>query len=194
MVIKVYNNTIMAPVKCGSRFLDKVWEDERVEFIHYEFLKFPKVKYVVIRDPLSHLVSALHTETVGYINEFGRKDDFYHQLNDFISDGGATHWCVPFYEYLYYYKNRYGDDIKVIKLENLTDLLRSVGHDLEYVPEEYHFKKYEKWWTKDELFKILTEMYPKEIEWLLDKVNIQNKFYQKLINNEIDINSKGSLI
>lgn len=194
MVIKVYDNTIMAPVKCGSRFLDKVWEDKRVEFIHYEFLKFPKVKYIVIRDPMSHLVTALHTETVGYINEFGRRDDFYHQLNDFVSDGGATHWCVPFYEYLYYYKNRYGNDIEVIKLENLTDLLKGMGHDLEYTPEEYNFKKYEKWWPKDELFKMLTEMYPNEIEWLLDKVNLQNKFYQKLINNEIDINSKGNLI
>jgi hypothetical protein len=194
MVIKIYNNIIMAPVKCGSRYLDKVWESERTEYIHYQYLKFPKVKYIVIREPMSHLITALHTETVGFINEFGRRDDFYHQLNDFISVDGATHWCVPFYEYLYYYRNKYGEDIEVVKLENLTELLKNLGHNIQYVPEEYHFKKYEKWWSKEDLFKMLKEMYPKEINWLIDKVETQKIYYEKLLNNEININLRGNVL
>ena len=194
MVIKIYNNIIMAPVKCGSRYLDKVWESERTEYIHYQYLKFPKVKYIVIREPMSHLITALHTETVGFINEFGRRDDFYHQLNDFISVDGATHWCVPFYEYLYYYRNKYGEDIEVVKLENLTELLKNLGHNIQYVPEEYHFKKYEKWWSKEDLFKMLKEMYPKEINWLIDKVETQKIYYEKLLNNEININLRGNIL
>ena len=194
MVIKIYNNIIMAPVKCGSRYLDKVWESERTEYIHYQYLKFPKVKYIVIREPMSHLITALHTETVGFINEFGRRDDFYHQLNDFISVDGATHWCVPFYEYLYYYRNKYGEDIEVVKLENLTGLLKNLGHNIQYVPEEYHFKKYEKWWSKEDLFKMLKEMYPKEINWLIDKVETQKIYYEKLLNNEININLRGNIL
>lgn len=194
MVIKIYNNIIMAPVKCGSRYLDKVWESERTEYIHYQYLKFPKVKYIVIREPMSHLMTALHTETVGFINEFGRRDDFYHQLNDFISVDGATHWCVPFYEYLYYYRNKYGEDIEVVKLENLTELLKNLGHNIQYVPEEYHFKKYEKWWSKEDLFKMLKEMYPKEINWLIDKVETQKIYYEKLLNNEININLRGNIL
>jgi hypothetical protein len=194
MVIKIYNNIIMAPVKCGSRYLDKVWESERTEYIHYQYLKFPKVKYIVIREPMSHLITALHTETVGFINEFGRRDDFYHQLNDFISVDGATHWCVPFYEYLYYYRNKYGEDIEVVKLENLTELLKNLGHNIQYVPEEYHFKKYEKWWSKEDLFKMLKEMYPKEINWLIDKVETQKIYYEKLLNNEININLRSNIL
>jgi len=194
MVIKIYNNIIMAPVKCGSRYLDKVWESERTEYIHYQYLKFPKVKYIVIREPMSHLITALHTETVGFINEYGRRDDFYHQLNDFISVDGATHWCVPFYEYLYYYRNKYGEDIEVVKLENLTGLLKNLGHNIQYVPEEYHFKKYEKWWSKEDLFKMLKEMYPKEINWLIDKVETQKIYYEKLLNNEININLRGNIL
>jgi hypothetical protein len=194
MVIKIYNNIIMAPVKCGSRYLDKVWESERTEYIHYQYLKFPKVKYIVIREPMSHLITALHTETVGFINEFGRRDDFYHQLNDFINVDGATHWCVPFYEYLYYYRNKYGEDIEVVKLENLTELLKNLGHNIQYVPEEYHFKKYEKWWSKEDLFKMLKEMYPKEINWLIDKVETQKIYYEKLLNNEININLRGNIL
>ena len=46
MVIKIYNDTILAPVKCGSRYLDKVWEDKRIEFNHGQYSRFPKVKYI----------------------------------------------------------------------------------------------------------------------------------------------------
>ena len=194
MVIKIYNNTILTPVKCGSRYLDKVWEDKRVEFNHGQYSRFPKVKYIVLRDPMSHLVTALHTETLYFINEFGKKNDFYHQLNEFTGSIGSTHWCFPFYEYLYYYRNKYGAEIEVVKLENLTELLKNLGYNIEYVPEDYNFKKYKKWWPKEELFEMLKDMYPNEINSLLDKIEIQNIYYNKLINNEIDSNDLGEKI
>ena len=37
-------------------------------------------------------------------------------------------------------------------------------------------------------------MYPKEINFLLNQVKIQNIYYNKLINNEIDINQQGKKI
>ena len=39
MVIKIYNNTILTPVKCGSRYLDKIWESERIKFNHFHSIK-----------------------------------------------------------------------------------------------------------------------------------------------------------
>lgn len=194
MVIKIYNNTILTPVKCGTRYLDKIWEDKRVYFGHQQYLKFPKVKYIIVRDPLSHLISALHTETLEWINVYTDEDDFYHQLSDFVSNYGATHWCFPFYEYFYYYRNKYGEDIEIVKLENLTELLKKLGHNVEYTPDEYHFKKYKKWWSKEDLFEMLKNMYPNEIQLLLEQVETQNMYYQKLINNEINTNIIGSLI
>ena len=194
MVIKIYNNTILAPVKCGSRYLDKVWENNRIEFNHGQYSRFPKVKYIVLRDPLSHLVTALHTETLYFINEFEKRDDFYHQLNEFTTSIGSVHWCFSFYEYLYYYRNKYGKDIQIVKLENLTELLKKFGHDIEYAPKEYNFKKYKKWWPKEELFEILKNKYPNEINFLLNQVEIQNVYYNKLINNEIDSNDLGEKI
>lgn len=194
MVVKIYNNTILTPVKCGTRYLDKVWEDNRISFGHQKYLKFPKVKYIVVREPMSHLISALHTETLEWVNVYTNEDDFYHQLGEFISEEGATHWCVPFYEYFYYYRNKYGNDVEVVKLENLTNLLNQLGYDVEYTPEEYHFKKYKKWWSKDELFQMLKDMYPNEINLLIDKVKIQTEYYNKLINNEIDSTKIGNLL
>ena len=194
MVIKIYNDTILAPVKCGSRYLDKIWQDKRISFGHQRYLTFPKVDYIVIREPMSHLISALHTETLEWINVYTDKNDFYHQLKDFISDDGATHWCFPFYEYLYYYRNKYGNDIEVVKLENLTKLLKKLGHDIQYTSEEYHFKKYKKWWPKEELFQMLKDMYPNEINLLIDKIKIQTKYYNKLINNETDSKILGNLL
>ena len=40
MVIKIYNDTILTPVKCGTRYLDKIWEDKRVYSGHEKYLKF----------------------------------------------------------------------------------------------------------------------------------------------------------
>jgi len=194
MVVKIYDNTILTPVKCGTRYLDKILENRRVYSEHEKYLKFPKVKYIIVREPLSHLISALHTETLEWINVYTDENDFYHQIGDFISDYGATHWCVPFYEYFYYYRNKYGNDIKVVKLENLTELTKELGYNIEYIPEEYHFKKYKKWWSKEDLFEMLKNMYPNEINFLLDKVKIQTEYYNKLINNEIDNTKIGNLL
>jgi hypothetical protein len=41
---------------------------------------------------------------------------------------------------------------------------------------------------------MLKDMYPNEINSLLDKIEIQNIYYNKLINNEIDINQQGKKI
>jgi hypothetical protein len=192
MVIRIYNNTIIAPAKCGTRYLNKIWK--YTEFKHMQYLKFPKVKYIVLREPISHLITAIHTETIEFINKYGKSNDYYHQLSNFIRPSAVNHWCVPFYEYLYYYRNKYGNDVQIVKLENLTELLKNLGYNIEYIPEEYHFKKYKNWMPKEELFQMLKDMYPTEINWLIDKVEIQNIYYNKLINNEIDINQQGNKI
>jgi hypothetical protein len=188
MVIKIYkDNLIMTPVKCGTRYLDKVWKYERVEYTHNDFLNFPKVKYVIVRPPIEHLLTALHTEILKHVNESNKENDFYHQLKYFTSPNGVAHWCSQLYEYFYYYKNRYNHhDVNIVKLENLTELIKSLGYETEYNPEEYHFKEYKKWWSKEELFELLKENYPEEINWLLNKVEEQNNYYYKLINNELD--------
>jgi len=192
MHIKIYNNTIIAPVKCGTRYLDKVWQPKTLN--HVQYLKFPKVKYLVIREPIEHLISSIHTETVKFTNEFGKMDFFLKSLDNFISPKGTTHWCISFYEYLYYYRNKYGKDIQIVKLENLSQLLKNLGFDIEYIPEEYHFKEYKDWVSKTELFEILKKNYPNQINRLLDKVEAQNIYYHKLINNEIDVNYQGNKI
>jgi hypothetical protein len=73
-------------------------------------------------------------------------------------------------------------------------LLKNLGQNIEYIQEEYIFKKYKKWWPKEELFEMLKDMYPKEINFLLNQVKIQNIYYNKLINSEIDINQQGNKI
>jgi hypothetical protein len=74
MVIRIYNDTIIAPAKCGTRYLNKIWK--YTEFKHMQYSRFPKVKYIVLRKPLSHLITAIHTETIEFINEFDNKFGF----------------------------------------------------------------------------------------------------------------------
>jgi hypothetical protein len=41
---------------------------------------------------------------------------------------------------------------------------------------------------------MLKEMYPKEINCLIDKVETQKIYYEKLLNNEININLRGNIL
>ena len=41
---------------------------------------------------------------------------------------------------------------------------------------------------------MLKDMYPNEINLLLNKVQIQTEYYNKLINNEIDSTMMGNLL
>ncbi len=84
-------------------------------------------------------------------------------------------------------KKKYGEDVQIVKLHNLTELLQNLGYNIEYTPHDYQFKKYKIWWSKEELFEILKNTYPNEINWLIDKVKIQNVYYNKLLNNNVDI-------
>ncbi len=187
MLIVVYNNnTLMTPLKCGTRYIDKIWSDTRIQYTHNDFMKIPKVKYIVVRPPIEHLLTGLHTDILKYVNEINKNGNFEQQIRNYVSNN-AVHWCSQLYEYLYYYRNIHNDEnTQVVKLENLTELIKSLGYEVEYNPDEYRFTDYKKWWSKEELFELLKKMYPKEIEWLLNKVDEQNQYYFKLVNNEMD--------
>lgn len=194
MTIKIYDNLILAPVKCGTRYLNKIFTDNGKDFEHTHYLTFPKVKYIIIRPPIEHLKTAIHTEIINRLHKDKNEDIFYEPINNFLGVYGSTHWCIKFYEYLYYYKNKFGDDIEIITLSNMSNLIRNLGYNIDYNSEEYNFKNYENWQSKEELFKDLEVKYPKKIKWLLDKVEYQNLYYEKLLNNKIDIKIFDNLI
>jgi len=61
MHFKLYDNKLLAPVKCGTRYLDLIFKDNQVGFDLIELkisLFLPNVTDIIIRPPMAHLVSA----------------------------------------------------------------------------------------------------------------------------------------
>ena len=67
MKLQIYNSSILVHYKCGTRFLDKQFniteESNKNRFSLDELSQNQNsIKYIVIRDPLDHLISAIYTE------------------------------------------------------------------------------------------------------------------------------------
>jgi hypothetical protein len=77
MKLKIYENSIIAPLKCGTRFLDSIWKPLPINETNlYLHCSSEIKKYIVLRPPLEHFKSAIQTETIGILKENYNKDDF----------------------------------------------------------------------------------------------------------------------
>lgn len=185
MQIKLYNKNIFAPNKCGTRYLQTVFDYE--SFTH---LFLPKINgdcYFIIREPIEHLKSALLTQLIHHRD----KDYFYELFSKFFIDGGseAMHFVNILYKKIYYYKTR-NENCKIIHLNNLTEFLHSLGYDIEYNKKNYdHSDELQNWCSKDEFYEEIKQKYPNEIKLLEDWMSIENIYYHKLINNDTKNNS-----
>jgi hypothetical protein len=79
MYFKTYNNeTILSPAKCGTRFLDETFgsDSEGIDTKKLDiplWKRLPKLKAIIVREPLQHLESAVHTEILTrYYNDEDR--------------------------------------------------------------------------------------------------------------------------
>lgn len=181
MIIKLFNNKIFAPNKCGTRYLEEIFKYE-----YYEFDNLPKLdeSYFIIREPFEHLKSALHTELLGY-----RK---YKKLNKsfkrFLVDGGnlTSHFSNILYKSIYHYKLK-NKNCKIIELKNLTEFVREMGYNIEYDSKKYNFIDREKDWVdKDIFYEELKLKFPNEISILENHIENEMKYYKKLIGNKIE--------
>jgi hypothetical protein len=80
--------------------------------------------------------------------------------------------------YWIYFKNR--KKIKVIHLSNLTDFMKQNGYNMKYIQSNYNFQDYKNWINIDDFFNKLLKEFPTQMEILLEKVNIQTLFYNRI--------------
>jgi len=201
MHLSIYNKgTILAPLKSGTRYLDKVFgEDcESIWIDHMEMnLTIPTITTIIIRPPMEHLISALHTEVLSTYNhadiEYNTSNIIINVLNEFTYDKVEwkkqnTHWRYEIYETFYWFWRRNRNRIKIVHLKDLSSHLKSIGiPPPEYNPKEYDFNKNsDKFYcSKEELVSLIKTNYPKEWENLMEQIEICNKFYNYLINKEL---------
>jgi hypothetical protein len=180
MGYKLYDNTIIAPLKCGTRYLDKIFDDSKKEELNmytiFDLSKFRSSKYYFLyREPYEWLVTALHTEIVN-----GRIDDIGSIIELFTNPFGSTHWRPNILKNLYlrFMSNNPHQSINAINLINLTECLRNIG----YTPptfdaNEYKFYHLKHWVSKEDIIDIIKKDYPNEWDYLMDCIKSEQHYY-----------------
>ena len=198
MHIRLYNGgSLLAPLKCGTRYLDKIFKDdvEGLDIIECERRLFlPKVTDILIRPPFEHLSSALHTTLLTAFNDTERDKtipvDFESIINRFCywtkEDIQDTHQRHNIYETLYWIWRRNRNTINVVELKDLTSYLQNlkIKNLIKYNSKDYDFHTYEFWCTKDDVMLFIKMNYPNEWDNLMQQVEDSNVFYNYLINME----------
>lgn len=185
------DNTILAPLKCGTRYLIETFGEESSTTVTSSLnrsLYHKNVKVIVVRPPYEHLESALHTELIKLFQDRQNPNEteILNVLEGFKSiphlSDGTTHWSYHIYEQMYWYWRRNQKYIKVIELKDLTIYLKTVKKKLpKYDADNYTFKYYSYWCPKKDMMLFVKENYKSIWNDLMEQVVISNKWYELLI-------------
>jgi len=196
---KIFNNQILVPLKCGSTYMEMVYPNDIIELGSYELSYIKDISVIVLREPLEHLQSALHTELLGWYSLNPEKslsvDTATPLVKKFINTdlnvGGTTHWDVNYYEHLYKFWKRNRNTIKIIKVSDLSPFLKE-NYNVDLVHDKFSYGipahggqfKYA-FTTKQKLTKWIEETLPDMWNDLIRDIPKANKFYHLMINGEI---------
>ena len=128
VTIKIYDEIIVVPTKCGSRFCDEVCKGVTSSPSLEELIHF-KPKFFIVRNPKEYFYSALNTELTNELNneidEYGMSyellENIFGEVLKKLKDG-TNHYDPYFYEKL----SNKNLTIDFIDLKNLSDLLSGI--------------------------------------------------------------------
>jgi len=190
MVFQLFDNRILTTPKCGTRYLRERWEGIEMPLKKIEIDGFSNVEYLIIREPVEHLMSAVHTEFYNYKDFYHRNISYFsNYLDKLILRKEIEHWSYNMYEIMYWMFIKSNKKIKIIHLSSLTDFMKEQGHIIQYNQSEYNWHWKQKWVSKYKFFNKLLEEFPIQMKILLKQINEQNIFYNKIINNTIQTQS-----
>lgn len=189
MIVKKFSYTnafdVIAPLKCGTRWLEKNTNPNDIEEIRYEelFNKTSKEKtFFIYRDVLEHFKSGLYTEYLWFNHTATPNTDVanlklkkstidfdkYKNINELFKKltiyGG--HFIPKLWEKIHYKKPNF----IFIKLDNLKSIFddENIGYD----PSNFDFsKEYNDVPTKEEVFNMLSEDDLDKLNKIIEKEN-----------------------
>lgn len=190
MKLKIYENNIVAPLKCGTRFLDSIWKPLLIhENDLYSYCLNNEIKYIILRPPIEHFKAAIQTETVGMLKQYkigDRFDDFRKTYIDNLAKNKNTrHWSNTFYELILKIKEKNIKNINIIKLENLSNFVNNkLGYEISYKRESYNFVNDVDFIDREEVFNFYKTQSPDSFKKILELVDAQTQIYESLILND----------
>ena len=201
MVYQIYDLNdykILAPLKCGSRYLEKyLGKPTTIESnVFKSKLIVEGVKKIVIRSPMEHLISALHTAILGEIEDnYKTGKDIPHekvfmkyllQFKGWDTNSSNAHWSKSTYEEIYFYWRRNREYVDILHLSELTYFLKDEGINvLRHNPKDYNFNQYKYWCSKEDLMFFLMDNYKSEWKYLQLQIDESNVWYNHLMNKEV---------
>jgi len=180
MKLQIYSDSMLVHYKCGTRFLDKQFnvgeEVNKFKFNPENINDYSdRIKYIIIRDPLDHLISAIFTE----IKEIELNEQYIDVLLKKMLFNKNAHWTPNLYEILFNFTKK-----KRCTLINIKDLSNFIKHELKIkhisrYENEYDFIKtiYK---NRDEMIVDLTKNHLDTWSKLLHIVNEERGFLKQL--------------
>jgi hypothetical protein len=189
MIVKKFSYTdnfdVIAPLKCGTRWLEKNTNPNHIEEIRYEelFNKTSKEKtFFIYRDILEHFKSGLYTEYLWFNHTAAPNSDVanlklkkhtihfdkYKNINELFKKltiyGG--HFIPNLWEKMYHNKPNF----TFIKLDNLKNIFND--ENISYDPTNFDFsKEYYNVSSKEEVFNMLSENDLDKLNKIIEKEN-----------------------
>ena len=189
MVIDVYKNGLGVPGKCGSRYF---WRAKGIIGLGERRLMNDlinegiKLNYIIVRNPLSHLESALQTELMEC---FDNEEKILKILKSFLdTEWGGSHYHPQFCQKIY--KHFWNDGkLEVIDLEDSTMFLKKLlnGITIKFDKTDYDFHDDNRYITKQQSWDRCMELYPDLMDRLIKYTEEDTKWYNMLlgINNNL---------
>lgn len=175
--IRHYNNgTILTPHKCGTKYLNRVFNiTGSSNVIQYKDLFTYDFKWLIVRDPYEHLLSAITT----VYNTKHKSGGFNSTLLTRFIDGTDAHWNNTFYQCVLPHSL-----IHPFKLVELSNLTHFVEHELglNAPPFLNRYGTQIIYMSKDNLINKIKLEYSSEWEILMELVELEKSSYSMLFD------------
>jgi len=199
MHFNIYDNIIIVPNKCGSRYMDSIYDipidagfpsDKILPKVTHNLTPFAKlnlngIKWIVMRPPIDLLTSAIHTELIlnwtRNPNNVPEKD-IIHNLR--YSDWNCAHYQFNLYKEMFLKSMDY-TDIIFVKLEDLSAFCElELNYHKRYKLSNFDFSVINGFKiTKNTCMEYVKLRYPYYYSSLMGNIPIDDIFYNLIINS-----------
>ena len=194
----IYNENIISHSKCGTRYLNDQFKfgfkfgNEPPQIGATELIEngdFNKIKWVIIRNPYDHFLSAVDTlsNDFRYMSELHNvkpEDDLFLEVLRTFLMGYDDHWSPNFFKHIYILTKKIN-----LTLVHLHDLSNFIENELKLPPiikDKSHSSR--KSDNGNEIERRIYEHYPKMGHIAQNLINEELYFYGKIINENTVFN------
>ena len=195
----IYNENIISHSKCGSRYLNDIFkfdnnspppQIEATQLIESGY--FSKIKWVIIRNPFDHFLSAVDTlsNDFRYMSELHNvklEDDLFLEVLRTFLMGDDDHWSPSFFKHIYILSKKV--NLTLVHLKDLSDFIENEIKLSPIIKNKHHSSRNED--NGNEIKIKIDKLYPKMGDIMRNLIQDELYFYNKLIEENKLFNSKS---